>query len=89
MEDRNNINYILNSPDFLIPKRLEGESDINYTLRKKLQKLYIKIKKKGQFIWISKDIHYPIKKDNKIIGYTESKGFTYKKPIKEKKLIIN
>jgi len=75
----------LNHPDFLRPERLEEETPYQYKVRKIMNKLYIKQKKKGSFMWISKDTKQPVfaKEDTEMkgkpIGYTVSKGFTYNK----------
>ena len=75
----------INHPDFLRPERLTDETDYQYKVRKWMQKAYIKQKKKGQMLWISKDIKHPIfaeddkERKGKPIGYGISKGFTYNK----------
>ncbi len=72
-------------PNFLRPERLIGETDEQYTLRKKVNKLFIKGKKKGTLAWIAKDTMLPIygekgtETEKKIIGHKVSEGFTYNK----------
>ena len=73
----------LEHKDFLKPQRLDGETDHQYQARRLLGNLYVKKRSKGQMIWVSKDIRVPMHEDNdknkKIIGYSESRGFTYNK----------
>ena len=57
----------INHPDFLKPYRLNNESDLHYKTRKKINEFYLKEKRKGHLVWISKDIS------------KETKGFTYNK----------
>lgn len=73
----------IHHPDFLKPQRLEGETDYQYKVRRLVNKMYLKSKKKN-LIWISKDIKVPVytdpkDKNSKILGYTVSKGFSYNK----------
>lgn len=69
-----------NHDNFLIPQRLDGETDYQYKARKMINKLYIKNKKKGTMIWVSKDIRQPVKNEaGEITGFQVTKGFTYNK----------
>lgn len=81
-ENKNNIELIdsLNPKhkDFLRPERLEFETDKDYELRRMLNKLYLKQKKKGTMFWISSKPVY----ENKIfIGVQKN---TYNKKETEK-----
>ncbi len=46
---------------FLKPERLEDETQEHYKMRQKANKLYLKFKKKGQLLWLSKDVAQAIK----------------------------
>lgn len=81
-ENKNNIELTdsLNPKhkDFLRPERLEFETDKDYELRRMLNKLYLKQKKKGTMFWISSKPVY----ENKIfIGVQKN---TYNKKETEK-----
>ena len=81
-ENKNNIELTdsLNPKhkDFLRPERLEFETDKDYELRRMLNKLYLKQKKKGTMFWISSKPVY----ENKIfIGVQKN---TYNKKEIEK-----
>lgn len=41
-------------PDFLKHKRLEGETDSQYKIRRLVNKMYIKSKKAGKQFWVAK-----------------------------------
>ena len=69
-------------PDFMKPQRLKGETDPQYSLRRKVQKMYVKQKKGGSYAWISKDLQMPIYKEEdkekeNPIAHVPSKGFTF------------
>jgi len=46
---------------FLKPERLPDETQEHYKMRQKANKLYLKYKKRGQMLWLSKDITQAIK----------------------------
>lgn len=70
----------INHPDFLRPERLNGETDEQYYQRRVVNKLFLKMKKKGEFVWISKDLQYPVEdKTTKEVKHVVSQGFTYNK----------
>jgi len=60
---------------FLKPERLENETYEDYKVRQKVNKLFLKQKKKGRQIWVSTDVHYDKEKDtwHKIGPYTYNK----------------
>src|SRR3989304_3409104 len=49
------IEDFIKNPDFLKPYRLNNEPDLHYEIRRKLNKFYLK-EKKRRLVWLSKDI---------------------------------
>jgi len=46
---------------FLKPERIENETQEHYRMRQKANQLYLKYKKKGQLMWLAKDISSMLK----------------------------